>query len=73
MYGLLKRVVQKRLRKRKIEEHVPRHIELTAVFNRDVRDKKMRVRKSKDKNKLDYHRIILKYTMKSLILAQDER
>jgi len=24
---------------KKIERHVPRHIELTAVFNRDVKDK----------------------------------
>ena len=61
--------------KRGTENYVRRHIELTAVPMR-IGTNRIRVMESIDSKRttrgsIDY--IILKYTMKSLILAQDER
>ena len=62
-------------KRNKIEIHVRRHIELTAVLTEMLKQKNKSNRIERfEKEPIDKHRnIILKYTMKSLILAQDER
>ena len=64
----------------KEEEYVPRHIELTAVLKRDFKNKQKESKRverfEKDQQirlKNSQAKLDAQYTMKSLILAQDER
>ena len=61
--------------KRNKRKHVRRHIELTAVLRVILKqqNKSNRIDRFEKTTRIKHRDIILKYTMKSLILAQDER